>query len=92
MPSFRAASPLPIVNPVEIPFLSREWMEGRLSRPGRTFRPNPASIAVDEYAQEEPLETLIATLYSFQMMGPSATASGSTVTVDNLSSASSDSG
>ena len=94
MPSFRAASPLPIVNPAEIPFLSREWMEGHLSRPERTLRPNPASIANEEYAQdsEEQLETLIATLQSFTMMGPCATASGSTVTIDNFSSASSDSG
>lgn len=94
MPSFRTASPLPIVNPAEIPFLSREWMEGHLSRPERTFRPNPASIAVDEYAQdsEEQLETLIATLQSFKIIGPSATAPGSTITIDNYSSASSDSG
>ena len=92
MPSF--GTPLPVANPAEIPFLSREWMEGHLSRPERTFRPNHASIAVDEYGQDsdEQLETLIATLQSFKIVGPSVTASGSTITIDNYSSASSDSG
>ena len=86
MPSVRSFTPVTTANASEIPYLSREWLEGRLSRPERPVNPLPAPIGEDY----EHLDILIASFQNWRGIGQPATASNSAGTID--SSVDSDSG
>ena len=85
MTSFRTCPTPPAFNPAEAPFLSREWKEGRLTRPDRPVNPYPS---IREEAQVEPFESFVEIFQNFHL----AVASDSLTTVGTGSSQEFDSG
>lgn len=76
---------LPAFNPIEAPFLSREWKEGILTRPERPVNPFPSVL---EDSSLEPLDSFVELFQNFHL----AAASDSLTTVGTESSHEFDSG
>lgn len=87
MPSNRTVSPLSFVNSAEAPFLSREWLEGRLQRPERPVNPLPSQLEEDDS-----VDSLVSSFGNLRGLGESVSASHSAATIDSSSTADSDSG
>ena len=89
MPSIRSL-PSPNVNPSEMPFLSREWLDGNLERPERPVNPVPPHDA-GTILPVGSFDRLVASFQNFHV-GASISASNSGTTIEEVSSSGSDSG
>ena len=89
LPSSRPVSSLSPVKSSELPFISREWLEGRLLRPDRPVNPPPMDFVADD---DVSFDDLVSSFQHFDLRGVGrvVTASQSAATIE--SSADSDSG
>ena len=89
MPSTRSL-PSPGVQPSEMLFLSREWLDGNLERPERPVNPVPPHDGT--ILPTGSFDRLVASFQHFHVGGASVSASNSGTTIEEVSSSGSDSG